>query len=287
MSKITSSTEDTVDFLRDRNLLARNWVCCLRVCNEVKCKTSDHKEFKCLECHRRYSIRSNSIFYDVHMRLTHLLLLIYLFATNTSVLLASRYLGTKVSAKSIALWYDQLRNVMSIYLVSHPIKLGSADSVVEIDETCLGRKQKYHRGTIRGSGQKWVLGLIDRQTKLCHLQLVPNRTRDVLLPIIELHVVRDSIIHTDEAPVYRILSQRGYEHYTVCHKETYVAPDGTHTNLIESVWAQVKQVFKEKRGVRNDKMPAHLDEWLYRWNRKNEGPTFELILQDIALQNPV
>lgn len=179
------------------------------------------------------------MFYDVHVSLKYLLLLTFLFATNTSIALAVRYIGRKVSRKSISLWYSTLQDVMTRYLLNNPVQLGSPDSIVEIDETCLGRKRKYNRGAFRGSGQNWILGIIDRNTKLCHVQWVPNRTRNVLLPIVELHVQRDSVIHTDEAPMYRILRQHGFEHYTVCHKENYVAPDGTHTNLIEGMWSHL------------------------------------------------
>lgn len=196
-------------------------------------------------------------------------------------------MGRKVGAKTIALWFHFLRDVMSTYLVSNPIQLGGPDSIVEIDETGLGRKRKYNQGAFRGSGLKWVLGIIDRTTKFVHIQMVPNRTRETLLQIIEAHVLQDTVIHTDEAPVYRILNSRGFEHYTVKHKETYVAPDGTHTNCIENVWTHLKNNLKQKHGVPNDKLPAHIDEFLYRWNRKNEGPTFEILLRDLAMQNPL
>lgn len=217
VTEITSSIESTIAFLQENNLLCKIWICCQRQCHEVKCRSSDKIEFKCLECNTRHSVRTNSIFYNVHVKLSYLFLLTYLFATNTSVSLAVRFLQKKVGAKSIALWYDKLRDVMSHYMIVNPVQLGGPDSVVEIDETCLGRKQKYHRGAMRGSGQKWVLGMIDRQTKLCHIQLVENRTRNVLLPIIEMHLPVGTVIHTDEAPVYQILNSRGFEHYTVCH----------------------------------------------------------------------
>lgn len=287
LTTITNCTQRTIEYLRNIHLLPSSWSCCQQMCHEVKCHTSDKVEFRCNLCNKRYSIRSNSIFYNVHICLRYLLLLTYLFASNTSVSLAARFMHHKVGRRSIMLWYGKLRDVLSVFLVSNPIALGGPDSVVEIDETCLGRKRKYHRGAFRGSGQKWVIGIVDRNSKQCHIQLVPNRTRETLLPIIELHIPVGTVINTDEAPVYRILNQQGFEHYTVCHKQTYVAPDGTHTNMIEGIWSHLKQVLKEKRGVTNDKLPAHIDEFLYRWNRKNEGEMYDLILHDICVQYPV
>lgn len=211
----------------------------------------------------------------------------FLFATQTSVTLSCRYLGKQVSRKSISLWYDKLRDVMSCYLVANPIELGGPDSVVEIDETCLGRKRKYNRGAIRNQTPQWVLGIFDRTTKKVHIELVQNRTRNVLQPIIELHVLPDTVIHTDEAPVYAILNAIGYEHYTVCHRDQYVAADGTHTNCIENVWCHLKNMFKEKHGVIFDKIAANVDEFIYRWNRKAEGPVFELLVTDIWTHYPL
>lgn len=287
ITEVTRTIDTTIEFLRDKNLLLRTFYCCQQECRVHQCKTSDKSEFRCLLCKKSYSIRYHSFFYDIHINLSHLLLLIYLFAANTSVALSSRYLGKNVSKKSISSWYHCLRDVMSQYLVTNPIHLGNADSVVEVDETCLGRKRKYNRGSFRGSGQKWILGIIDRNTQKCHVQMIPDRKRDTLVPIIEQYVLPDTVIHTDEAPMYRVLNQLGFEHYTVCHRDHYVAPDGTHTNTIEGLWSHLKDVFKQKHGVPNDKLPAHLDEFLYRWNRKNEGPVFELLLQDIATQNPL
>ena len=34
-------------------------------------------------------------------------------------------------------------------------------------------------------------------------------------------------------------------------------------------------------------LDGHLDEFLYRFNRKNEGPIFELVLSDIANFYPI
>ena len=47
----------------------------------------------------------------------------------------------------------------------------------------------------------------------------------------------------------------------------------------------MKNHFKTMHGVTFDNLPLHLDEYIYRWNCKNEGDIFDLILNDIAEQN--
>lgn len=284
MMTICSTTENTIEYLRTNGLLKRKYICCGENCSEIRSRTLDGFEFKCQSCQKRYSLRTSSIFFDVRICLRYLLLLIYLFACNTSLILATKFFHNKVSIRFIGQWFDKLQLVMTNHLLRNPILLGGPDTIVEIDETCLGRKVKYHRGNPRGSGQKWIFGIIDRTSKKCHLEIVPNRTRDVLFQIIRQYIRPHTVVHSDEALVYSTLNAEGYEHYTVKHKETYVAPDGTHTNTIENFWSHLKGSFKEKCGVPNENLPAHLDEFIWRWNRKNEGCTFALILQDIAEQ---
>ena len=79
----------------------------------------------------------------------------------------------EVSHVTVKQWYNFLREVCSQHLFRHPIKLGGVGNIVELDESALGRKRKYHRGYERGSGIKWIFGILDIQTSKCHIQFVP------------------------------------------------------------------------------------------------------------------
>ena len=57
---------------------------------------------------------------------------------------------------------------------------------------------------------------------------------------------------------------RQYEHRTVNHSLTFVAPNGIHTNSIESTWRAAKWLFKEMNGVSR----------LYTSNLKDFEPQF-------------
>ena len=186
---------------------------------------------------------------------------------------------------SIKQWYCFYREVLSQSLLLHPITLGGPGITVELDETCFGHKRKYNRGYIRGSGQKWIFGMIDLSMQKCHLQIVENRERNTLFPIILRHVALGTQIHSDEASVYFTLRQQGYIHKTVKHKDNYVNPiDGTHTNNIENFWYHLKTKFREMHGCNN--LPLRLDEYIYRWNCRKED-VFIKILIDISEQYPV
>ena len=287
IGRITGDLQETIVFLRDKRLLKKEYTCCDNICSEVKSKSSDGKEFKCNTCGKRYSLRSGSFFYNVHVSLQNLLLLTFIFALKTPIKLATSLFQGDVSHVTIKQWFNFLREVCSQHLFRHPTMLGGPGVVVELDESALGRKRKYNRGFVRGSGIKWIFGLLDLSTGQCHIEYVQNRARVTLFPIIHRHVLPRSQINSDEAAVYFSLQQEGYIHKTVKHKENYVNPlDGMHTNHIENFWTHLKNKMREMHGVKIEQLPLHLDKFMYRWNTKNRPP-FEQLIVDIAEQYPV
>ena len=148
-----------------------------------------------------------------------------------------RLFRKKTSKQSIIQTFDFLHEVMSTNLLQNQTKFGGGNSIVEVDESAIGRKRKFHRGAFRGSGIKWVFGIIDRNTQKCHIQYVPNCQRPTLYPIIDRFVRLGSIIHSDEFSTYRTLNQEGYTHKSVNQTENYVSPNGTH---IENYWTHLK-----------------------------------------------
>jgi hypothetical protein len=69
-----------------------------------------------------------------------------------------------------------------------------------------------------------------------------------LLNIIYNHVLPGTTIHSDCWAAYNHIQNldRQYHHRTVNHSLTFVAPDGTHTNSIESTWNGAKRQFKDR-----------------------------------------
>ena len=126
--------------------------------------------------------------------------------------------------------------------------IGGPGTVVEIDETYFV-KRKYNRG--RALGSVWLFGGIERDSDRTFI--VPlseplssdaqRRDAATLIPIIEKHVLPGSTIHTDCWAAYRRLSNAGYAHYTVNHKENFVDPTDSEvrTQKVERLWRDVKE----------------------------------------------
>ena len=113
--------------------------------------------------------------------------------------------------------------------------------------------------------------MIERNRSRVLIWSVPDRTRTTLQPLITGNVVPGSTIHSDEWPPYANLAALGFVHMTVNHSDTFVAADGTHTNTIEGFWGNAKQYFKRMRGVNRPSLNSHLDEVMYRLNRRDQG----------------
>jgi transposase-like protein len=115
-------------------------------------------------------------------------------------------------------------------------KIGGVGVTVQLDESKFG-KRKYNHG--RRTEGHWMLGMIADGSNDLRLILCPNNKRGAneLLPIIQKHVEPGTIIRTDMWKAYNDLGELGYQHKVVNHSDKtnpFVAPDGTHTNRIES-----------------------------------------------------
>ena len=76
-------------------------------------------------------------------------------------------------------------------------------------------------------------------------QVASNRSRDVLLLIIDEHCLPGSIFCSDGWKAYNKLSEHlqleDVDHFPVNHSENFVDPEsGAHTQTIEGVWRHCK-----------------------------------------------
>ena len=136
-----------------------------------------------------------------------------------------------------------------------------------------------------------MFGMVDttRTPALGFMQIVPNRQRVTLLPIIRAHTLPGTIIHSDDYATYRTAVGQlpnVAAHHIVNHSLHFVDPvTGIHTQHVESYWNRVKLKFKRMRGVDADQLPSYIDEFMWHERYGNDG--FTNIMRDIAIQYPV
>lgn len=219
-----------------------------------------------------------------------LLLCMLQFCTEVPVAKAHTSLARLMSKQTISSWYNFFRETLSTYMVHHPLVLGGIGRQVQIDESYFGGRRKYNRGRLVGAVERpWILGLMDSVSKKVVLKIVPNRSNETLLPLIERHVAPGTHIITDGWQGYNTIthSQNNYTHTSVNHKENFVDPDtGVHTQGIENFWSTAKLKYRQCRGFSDEVRASYIDEIQWRWNIKSESAMVHLMQAMVFVNNP-
>ena len=150
---------------------------------------------------------------------------------------------------------------------------------VEVDETYLGGQWKNKRhsaksgGTKRGRGTSKtpVFGILCRGGKVW-AQVVPDVEARTLMPLISRWVEAGSIVCSDTWKSYTGVAAKGYVHRLVKHhKGEYSDSKGNHINGLEGFWGYLKRRLAAKGGIRKERLPLYLAEYVWRYNHRNEN----------------
>jgi hypothetical protein len=118
-----------------------------------------------------------------------------------------------------------------------------------------------------------VVGLVERGSGRCWLQVVAKRDAPTLEHIISSHVLPGTKIVTDAWRGYTNISQLGhgiYDHAVVIHANNFVDPvhRDIHTQTIEGLWMQVKRKQRYQGGTSRGLFKNYLSEFQWRNSHK-------------------
>ncbi len=233
--------------------------------------------YLCLEksCHNQFTPTVGTIFQDSHLPL------IVWFQAITLMLNAKKGISAAQLQRDLGIggyktaWYlaHRIREAMDQGDIP---KLGGT---VEIDETYVGGKQKG-KGVWYGKHQKkTVIGMKQRggALKMFH---TPNAKVRSVKPLVEEHIDAEKAeaIMTDEFVMYPIMFKGTLleeKHHTIQHKERKYVVGITHTNGIESAFSLLKRgIIGSFHKVSIKHMQRYLDEFSYRFNRRDDADAF-------------
>ena len=175
--------------------------------------------------------------------------------------------------------YDRKR-ILRALLIIRTVMAGDIPKVfsgkVEVDETYLGgqwrnkrrsqRKMPAKRG--RGTQKTPVFGILCRSGKVW-AEIVPDVEAKTLLPLIKARVKKGSTVYSDTWKSYTGVAARGYVHRLVEHsKGEYSDRKGTHINGLEGFWGYLKRKLAAKGGIRKERLPLYLGEYVWRYNHR-------------------
>ena len=141
---------------------------------------------------------------------------------------------------------------------------------IEVDESYFEAKRVRGKRGRGAAGKTPVFGLLKRKGKV-FVTVVPNCSREELMPIIQGKILEGSTIHTDGWKAYDGLILNGYNHYRVFHSENEFARGKSHVNGIECFWSYAKRRFAKFNGLTDAKFVLHLKESECRFNHRNDN----------------
>ncbi len=157
---------------------------------------------------------------------------------------------------------------------------------VEVDETYVGGRRRGITGRPSGHDRQKtpVLGMVERRGKVVAVT-VPNVARATVMPHIINRVMPASMVYTDEYKVYNRLTQEGYAHRRIRHREKVYVSGDVHTNTIEGFWSLVKRgIDGVYHSVSAKHLQGYLNEYAWRYNQRHVPQArFEALLGRAAL----
>ena len=175
----------------------------------------------------------------------------------------------KLNRKTVNNHYNEFRRLILEHLLrEHKKESGE----FELDESYFGARRVRGKRGRGAAGKTPVFGLLKREGKV-FVKIVPNCSKEELMPIIQGKILEGSTIHTDGWKAYDALILNGYSHYRVFHHENEFARGKSHVNGIESFWSYAKRRLSKFNGLTDDTFLLHLKETECRFNHRDDDFT--------------
>ena len=263
-----------------------------RACEDV---TKHHrikgrKAYSCQKCRTQIYPLAGTIFEKSRTPLRSWFYGMYLMSSTRSGISAKqleRELG--VTYKTAWRMFKQIRSLLDDS--SGPLK-----GTVEIDETFYGGRPRHRQGDVgcnrdeygrfkRGprprsqpDAKKPIVGMVERDGDVRAFVTDDVKTRTIQ-PLVDAHVLPESMVYTDEARQYGLLKRTGYEHRRIRHKARVYVDGDVHTNTIEGFWSLLKNGIRGVyHSVGRDYLQTYVNEYAFRYNhRDDDSPMFRTI----------
>lgn len=119
-----------------------------------------------------------------------------------------------------------------------------------------------------------ILGMIESAGKIVLKKIGTGKKgvrRETVLPLLKKHISSDSILVTDQSNLYFEVTDFA-RHIPIKHGKKFVNPEGWHTNEVENAWRNLQSLIRSTyHHVAYHHYDAYLDEFAYRWNRRNQN----------------
>ncbi|MPY74601.1 MAG: IS1595 family transposase [Alphaproteobacteria bacterium] len=232
-------------------------------CGEVEKFTKLHGKshrpglYVCNSCRGHFTVTVGTVLERSKIPLSKWVLGFHLMASSKKGVSAHqlhRMLG--ITYKSAWFMAHRIREAMRP--VGTPERMGGGGSMVEVDETFIGRKKG--KEVRHGYEHKMkVLSLVDRETGRAHSMVVEKLNTKTVRSIVLENVDREARLMTDEARHYTKVGREFADHQVVQHQAGEYGRGPFHTNTIEGFFSIFKRGMK---GVYQHCSEEHLHRYL-------------------------
>jgi transposase-like protein len=258
---------------------------------------ANQRKWQCKSSHakRQFSAKIGTIFEDSPLGLETWLPAVWLI-TSAKNGISSCEIARALGVTQKTAWF-MLHRIRLAMANGTMMKMGGNGGEVEADETFIGGKARnMHKSVkarrITGQGRNIedkiiAMGILERGGRV-HTQVIPDRQKHTLQPIVREHVEAGAALFTDEMGGYKGLGKE-YLHQIIDHAVRYV--DGrVHTNGMENFWSLLKRGLS---GTYVSVEPFHLfrylDEQVFRYNNRatkknplNDSDRFSAVLSQVT-----
>jgi len=287
-----SNPDNCIDYLALRRWPDGKVTC--PSCGSDKVKFNPNRRlWQCSSHHskRQFSIKVGTIMEDSAITLDKWLMAMWM-VTNCKNGVSSYEIARDVKVTQKSAWFMLHRIRLAMQDEHFGSKLGGE---VEADETFIGGKARnMHKSVyerrITGMGQSFrdktiVMGILERGGHI-RTQVIADRQKETLPPIVRQHVATGAALFTDEMGGYKGLSEE-YAHEIIDHAQTYVN-GRVHTNGLENFWSLLKRGLKGTYvAVEPFHLFRYLDEQVFRFNNRatRENKVTDSDRFDMAVRN--
>jgi transposase-like protein len=228
---------------------------------------------KCSDCRKQFTVKVGTVFESAHLPLSKMLQAVYLICSSKKGI-SSHQLHRILECQYKSAWFLAHR-IREALRTGELAPMGGAGSIVEVDETFIGRKEGVEKARAGFGHKNVVLSLVERGGSVRSFHVDSTRKMDVL-PIVKANIDRESHVMTDEANTYAQLREVFAKHDAVDHGRGEYGytdrRDGTkiNTNTIEGFYSIFKRGMK---GVYQHCAEKHLHRYVaefdFRYNNRS------------------
>lgn len=229
--------------------------------------------YKCKGCRKQFTVRIGTIFEESKLPLRKWLAAIFLMCSAKKGV-SSHQLARELDVTVKTAWFlsHRIREAMK----QEPLAgmIGGAGKTVEADETYIGARKPRYKGTSkrgRGTNKKPVALVVERDGN-AHAAPVERVNGDCLMSEVLQYASNESILMTDELPVYVKIGKEFEKHESVNHGEKEYARDDSHVNTAESYFSLLKRAYV---GAHHHYTARHLHRYVtersFHWNLRKQS----------------